>query len=210
MLFRSVKNRWAADWLDWPGYAKLWGQVVRDSAQRDSGKGVRWQVARQGREAFIELTGIGNDGLFRNGLWPEVRVTTSGGQGSVTALRQVAPGRYQAQVPLASAGSDPWRFELLPGPGLSAADIARIGGRRLFYSYPDEYRLLPANLPLLRTLSEQTGGVFAPRAEEIFTLRGDGGVITTPLWPYCAGAALLLFLLDILVRRAPWRLRHAF
>jgi len=206
----DVKNRWAADWLEWPGYPTLWAQVVRDSARRDTGAGVRWRVAREGREAFIHLTAPGIDGSFRNGLWPEVRITTPGGRGSVASLRQVAPGQYRAQVPLAAAGSVPWHFELLPSPGLSAAEIARAGSRRLFYSYPDEYRLLPANLPLLRTLSEQTGGVFAPRAEEIFTPRGDGGVTTTPLWPYCAGAALLLFLLDILVRRAPWRQRRAW
>jgi Ca-activated chloride channel family protein len=205
----DVKNRWATDWLDWPGYSKLWAQVVRDSARRDTGEGVRWGVVREGREAFIHLTAFGRDGSFLNGLWPEVRITTPSGQGSVVPLRLIAPGQYRAQVPLAAAGSIPWRFELLPGPGLSAADIARVGSRRLFYSYPDEYRLLPANLPLLRTLSEQTGGVFAPRAEEIFTPRGDGGVTATPMWPYCAGAALLLFLLDILVRRAPWRVRRA-
>jgi uncharacterized membrane protein len=205
----DVKNRWAADWLDWPGYARLWAQVVRDSARRDTGEGVRWGVAREGREALIDLTGFGSDGSFRNGLWPGVRVTTPDGQSSVAELRQVAPGRYRTRVPLTTAGSVPWRFELLPGPGLSAADIARVGNRKLFYSYPDEYRLLPANLTLLRTLSEQTGGIFAPRAEEIFAPRGDSGVTTTPLWPYCVGAALLLFLLDILVRRAPWRLRRA-
>jgi Mg-chelatase subunit ChlD len=205
----DVKNRWAADWLDWPGYPTLWAQVVRDSARRDSGAGVRWGVAREGREALIDLTGSGNDGSFRNGLWPQVRITTPNGQSSVAELRQVAPGRYRTRVPLTTAGSAPWRFELLPGPGLNAADIARAGNRKLFYSYPDEYRLLPANLTLLRTLSEQTGGIFAPRAEEIFAPRGDSGVTTTPLWPYCAGVALLLFLLDILVRRAPWRLRRA-
>ena len=205
----DVKNRWATDWLDWPGYSKLWAQVVRDSARRDTGEGVRWGVVREGRGAFIHLTALGQDGSFLNGLWPEVRIVAPNGQGSVAALRLVAPGQYRAQVPLAAAGNIPWRFELLPSPGLSAADIARNGNRRLYYSYPDEYRLLPANLPLLRTLSEQTGGVFAPRAEEIFTPRGDGGVTATPMWPYCAGAALLLFLLDILVRRAPWPLRRA-
>jgi hypothetical protein len=49
----------------------------------------------------------------------------------------------------------------------------------------------------------------APAADEIFRPRGDGGVSSVPLWPYYAGAALLLFLLDILVRRTPWRLRRA-
>jgi len=205
----DVKNRWAADWLNWPGYPALWAQVVRDSARRDSGEGLDWKVTREGREALIDLSGLGHDGSFRNGLWPDVRVTAPDGQRSVAALRQIAPGRYRTRVPLTAAGNVPWRFDLLPVAGLSAADIARAGGRRLFYSYPDEFRLLPANLPLLRTLSKETGGVFAPRAEEIFTPRGDGGVISTRLWPYCAAAALLLFLLDILVRRAPWRLRRA-
>jgi Ca-activated chloride channel family protein len=209
VFLSDAKDRWAADWLRWPGYATLWAQVVRDSARRETGEGLSWRVAREGRNALIQLTALGNGGSFRNGLWPEVRITTPSGRSSVAGLRQVAPGRYRAQVPLAATGSVPWRFELLPGPGISAADVARTGSRSLFYSYSDEYRLLPANLPLLRTLSEQTGGVFAPTAEEIFKPRGDGGVSSVPLWPYCAGAALLLFLLDILVRRVPWRLRRA-
>ena len=204
----DVKNRWAADWLGWPGYARLWSQIVRESARRDSGEGLNWKVVREGPEALVELNALGNDASFRNGLWPEVQVTTPRGQSSVAALRQVAPGRYRVRVPLASSGSDPWHFELLPGRGLSAADIARLGGHRLFYSYPDEYRMLPANLPLLRILSEQTGGMFAPQVEEIFRPRGDVGFTSTRLWQFFAGAALLLFLLDILVRRAPWHLRR--
>ena len=204
----DVKNRWAADWLTWPGYATFWSQIVRDSARRDSGGGLDWKVVREGSEALIEFTALDSDGGFRNSLWPAVRVTAPGGQDSVAALNQVAPGRYRVRVPLTAASGDPWRFELLPGQGLSAADIARVGSHRLFYAYPDEYRLLPANLLLLRSLSEQTGGVFAPRVEEIFMPRGDTGFTTTALWPFFAGAALLFFLLDILVRRAPWRLRR--
>jgi Mg-chelatase subunit ChlD len=204
VFLSDVKNRWAADWLAWPGYARLWGQVVRDSARRDAGDGVRWRVARDGRSAHVQLTALGHDGSFRSGLEPRVRVTPPNGRSSLAELRQVAPGRYAAEVPLAAASSVPWRFELVPGPGMSAAELARAGSRRLFYAYSDEYRLLPANLPLLRTLSEQTGGAFAPRADEVFRPRGDGGIASTPLWPYCAGLALLLFLLDILVRRAPW------
>jgi uncharacterized membrane protein len=200
----DVKNRWAADWLDWPGYARLWAQVVRDSAQRDSGEGVRWRVAREGRTALIDLTALGVGGSSRNALWPQVRVTPPDGRGLVVAMHQVAPGRYRARVPVGVAGSVAWRFELLPGGGIDAAEVARAGRRALFYSYPDEDRVRPANLPLLRTLSEQTGGALVPGPDEIFRPRGDGGLRTTSLWPACTGLALLLFLLDIAVRRAPW------
>jgi hypothetical protein len=68
--------------------------------------------------------------------------------------------------------------------------------------------LLPANLPLLRTLSEQTGGSLAPDPQEIFRPRADGSVRVTPLWPLFVGLAVPLFLIDILVRRAPWPLRR--
>ncbi len=205
----DVKNRWAADWLEWPGYARLWAQVVRDSAQRDSGEGVRWQVGREGRDAAIELTALGPGGSARSTLWPQVRIIPPAGPDSVVALRQTAPGRYRTRIPLGAPAHEPWRFELLAEGGISAADIVRAGGRALYYTYPDEDRLLPPNLPLLRAVSEQTGGALAPRLEEIFEPRGDGGVRTMSLWPLLTAIALLLFLLDILVRRAPWGGRSA-
>lgn len=204
----DVKDRWAVEWLRWPGYAKFWAQVVRDSARRDSGEGLHWEVVREGREARIELTALGVGGKFHSELWPRVRVTDPGGRNTDVALRQIGPGRYSARTPLTATGSEPWRFELLPGHGVGMPEAVRAGIRRLFYAYPDEDRLLPANLPLLRTLSEQTGGQFAPRAEEIFESRGDGGIVNIGLWPYLTSAALLLFLLDVLARRAPWAWRR--
>jgi len=165
-------------------------------------------VSREGRSAHIQLTALGADGSYRNELAPQVRVTAPDGSSSIETLRQVAPGRYAAQIALSAAADEPWRFELLPGSGVAAADVSQAGVRRLFYSYPDEYRLLPANLPLLRTLSEQTGGSLAPAEDEIFKPRGDGGLRNVPLWPHFAAAALLLFLIDILVRRAPWSWRR--
>ena len=205
VLFASdAKDRWATDWLRWPGYSTLWAQVVRDSARRDAGDGLSWRVVRDGSNALIQLTALGPGGSFRHDLWPQARVTAPSGISSVVALRQVAPGRYAAQVPLTASATAPWRFELLPSRGMGAAEVARAGARSLFYAYSDEFRLLPANLPLLRTLSEQTGGVFTPAAEQIFKPLGDGGVTSAPLWRYFVAAALLLFLIDILVRRAPW------
>jgi len=204
----DASGRWAANWLGWPGYARFWAQVVRDSARRDSGAGLNWSVAREGSEALVRLTALADNGGFGNALLPRVRIRSPNGSSSVVALRQVAPGEYRLRVPLAGPASAPWHFELLPEPGVDATSRPRPAGRRLFYSYADEYRLAPANLPQLRKLSEQTGGVFAPKAEAIFRSLGDHSVTTTTLWPYCATAALLLFLWDILVRRAPWRWRR--
>ena len=186
----DAKNRWAADWLSWPGYARFWGQLVRDSARRPNGEGIDWSVAREGRNAVVQLTALGKNGL-RNDLVPQVRITAPGGGRSVAMLDQVALGQYRAQVPLAEASAMCHGTSSCCPVAASTRLCCASRQPHVFYAYSDEYRLLPADVPLLRTLSDQTGGVFAPRAEEIFRARADGGASNAPLWRYCVGVALL-------------------
>ncbi len=200
----DVKNRWAVDWVAWPGYGKFWAQVVRDAARGAAAEELAWQVTRHGSEAWLKLTALHPDGTFRDDLWPNARVIRPDGQSTVVVLRQSAPGTYGARTPLGTVAAAPYRFELLAGPGLSAQEIARIGARVLYYPHSDEFRARPADVGLLKALSERTGGKFAPKTEEIFARSSDGGIVATPLWPVLVAAALLLLLADIAVRRVPW------
>lgn len=199
----DVKNRWAAQWLSWDGYGRFWSQLVRDTIPRSAGEGVTWHVQRQGGDASIELSALDANRMYRDGLRPKVRITRPDGETAVLALRQVGPGRYRASAPMSPGTSEPYRFEALEGGGVVKRDLAQLGTRTVSYPWSDEYRVLPPNNALLRALSEQTGGVFAPKADDIFAQGADGGVAPKPLWSWFAAAALLLFLLDILVRRAP-------
>jgi hypothetical protein len=79
-----------------------------------------------------------------------------------------------------------------------------VGSRTVFYSFPDEYRFRPADTELLGAISERTGGQLDPETEDIFAYHGGAAIRPTPLWPFLAGLALFLFLLDIGIRRAPW------
>ncbi len=200
----DVKNRWAVDWLTWPGYAKLWSQVVRDAARRGGGQELNWSVMREGGEAVVTLTAFKPDGGYRNALVPKVRVSGTGPQAQVFALRQWAPGTYRERIALPGPREQPFVFELLPTPSLSARQIALAGPRSLAYAHSDEYRVLPADHPLLRVLSEQTGGKFAPEMADIFRHYGDGGIRSRALWPWLAGLALALYVIEVFVRRAPW------
>ncbi len=121
------------------------------------------------------------------------------------ALRQTAPGTYVARIALLAGSPAPYRFELQAGPGLPASEIARVGVRTLHYATKDEFQPDPADIPLLQVLSERTGGKFAPGSEEIFAPAGGGSPVPRPLWPACAGAALLFFILEIAARRTNWR-----
>jgi Ca-activated chloride channel homolog len=200
----DAKNRWARDWLGWPGYGRFWSQVVRDAARRLEDHGLTWQVVRKAGAARIELTALDQDGSFRNALWPKVRVRHPAGGSTVVMLRQSAPGTYAASVPLRTGAQAPTSFELLPGPGLSVDETARLGTRTVYYPNLDEFHPRAPDLALLQALSERTGGRFAPAVEEIFAPSSDGGTQSTALWPLLAGVALLLFLFEIAARRVPW------
>jgi uncharacterized membrane protein len=205
VVFTSdVKNRWAADWLGWPGYATLWSQVVRETLRRDAGEQVDFAAVREGTDVVLTLTVLDAGGGFRDALAPVVSATAPDGTERKVTLRQVGPGRYEGRAMGGAAGTGAWRFALTAAGGVGKASAARAAVRELHRPFPDELRLLPTNLPFLRALAEQTGGRFAPEPAEVFASYGDGSTVPRPLWPWFAAAALALYLLDLAIRRVPW------
>lgn len=208
VVFTSdVKNRWAAKWLEWPGYGKLWAQVTREVMRRDSGEQLDFRVDREGADAIVTLSALTPDGRFRGDLAPRVRMTAPDGSIATLQLPRTGAGAYQLRVPV-RPGVAPARFELLDSPGLSRQLVARAGSRELHYSRSDEYRAFPPNMELLRALAEQTGGKVAPDIAEVFARNGDESRTSRALWPWLALLGLLFYLTDIAVRRAPWAWRR--
>jgi len=198
----DVKNRWSAEWLGWDGYGRFWSQVVREVIPRRAEAGIDWRVTRSGNEANVEMTALSPELVYRNGLLPKVRVTDPYGESVTVLLRQVAPGEYRAGLPV-TANAKGYRFELLEGGGITPPEAKAAGEQLLSYAWTDEYRMLPPNNGLLREISEQTGGAFAAKAQDIFADYDDAQLVPRSIWYWFVAAALLLFLADILVRRAP-------
>ena len=189
----DVKDRWAAQWLGWPGYARFWAQLLR-SAQRIRGTaGSELEVTRHGAEARIQLRLVDAEGRFRNGLAPVVTVAGAGEPREVR-LVQVAPGEYAGRVALEPNPAAALRF------ALRGSDAQR----SLYYGHLDEYHLADTDHELLRGIARATGGRYAPAPAEPYAELGDRATAEAPLWPSLAMLALLSFLADIFVRRAPW------
>jgi hypothetical protein len=162
------------------------------------------RATRSSGEALIELRALAPDRSYRSGLSPSVRITAPGGTQSTLVMQQVAPGIYSARAPIEAGYTQPYRFELVEGGGVTRADLREAGIRSLSYSWSDELRGLPVDAAALRLLSERTGGAYAVGAGEIFALKGDGGRAPRPLWPALLATALGVFLLDLLWRRLRW------
>ena len=189
----DVKDRWAAQWLAWPGYARLWTQIVRSAGRDRAAVGPQLEISRHGAEARIRLRLVDGSGRFRNGLEPVVTVSGASEPRTVR-LVQVAPGEYTGRIAL----------EPNPTAALSFSLRGSDTQRSLYYGHLDEYDMADTHLELLEEMARATGGRHAAGLTELYADLGDAATADVPLWPWLAVLALLAFLADIFVRRAPW------
>ncbi|MEE9264706.1 MAG: hypothetical protein V3V11_09640, partial [Vicinamibacteria bacterium] len=151
---------------------------------------------REGEQALISLTAVNDEGHYVDELDPEVEIINPKGRQESMSLPQVGPGAYQARLPLTAWSDSAYIFNMKE-PSTEAS-------RALHYEYPDEYRFYPARVELLRAVSEETGGKLNPDVEEIFADYGETVSRPVDLWPLLAVLALIGYLVDIAIRRAPW------
>jgi uncharacterized membrane protein len=201
MFASDVKERWAAGWLGWPGYAPFWTRVVRDVMRRPDTRGglrVERAIRADGQnEARIAFEAIDPAGGFADVAPPRVEIA-GGERIEEVVLPQRAPGRFEATVPLAEGRDYLVRAvvdraeSLAPWLPLSAFALAPPA---------DEYRFRPPDVAFLRALSEATGGVFDPSPERVVEPGAQSSRVPVAVWPWLVGVALVLYLIDLLLRR---------
>jgi len=194
----DLKNRWAAAWIDWPGYAVLARQIVRDLLQEDLGTQVPVRLIREREQLRIALDAIDEDDRYMPGLWGQAEVQGPDGAKTTLALHEVATGRYEASVPLTAQGP----YDVFATLRASRARPVIASGRATaVHPYPDEYRLPDPQASGLAELVRATGGKENAVLQDWLDDHGAQHRSLTPLWPDLAAAALLLLVLDVALRR---------
>lgn len=205
----DANGRWAAGWLDWSGYARFWGRLVRAMARdADAGATLDLRVTGRGRQAVVTLEALNDAARLRVDLAPRIRMSSTDGSVREVPLVQEAPGRYRVTVPL-TGWEHAHRFALAAGGGVDAAEALRAGVRDLHGPHGRERPAVGPDEVYLRELAERTGGRHAPSPTDVFADLGDRARRVVPLWQGCVIVALLLFLGDLAVRRFPGRARRA-
>lgn len=189
----DVKDRWATDWLAWPGYGKFWNQVVRDVMRQDAERDQQFRVERDGNVARVTIRRLQDDGTFDNLQSPTIDVAAGSGTPATVAAEQTGPGTYTALVPL--DGKTDVRFTLAGAN--PSANLVRV----LPTNYNPELRAEPPNDALLKQVAADTGGTYEPTPEAIAADRGETTEVRQHVWPYLALVALVAYLADLLLRR---------
>jgi hypothetical protein len=172
--------------------------LTRDSLKQLGSDTVFFDVSQNGASARFSLTLLDFDGRFLNNLIPNLRIRTGDAE-DVREMPQVAPGRYEIELPL---GSMAISGALVVSDQITEQMADMAGSRTVFPGYPLEYRFSGTNQELLGLIADTTGGKVSPVSDEVF--RVDEKLDTkSPVWVYLIALAILLYLADIFIRRSP-------
>jgi uncharacterized membrane protein len=192
----DAKARWAAEWVAWPQYQKFWAQLARTTT-RTVQRGEYAMTVNIGKgRGHVVVDAIDSDGRLVHSL--TFRGSVSGPEGSRKPLefRQTGPGRYEAA------------FE--PGEvGIYTVNAAYENerGDRGFLTqgtalpYVLEYRDLKTDEALLQRVVDISGGRLIRGNEPIYAAPIRPTASPWPLWPLLVALLLILFPLDVFVRR---------
>ncbi len=192
----DAKGRWASEWVGTPSYTALWGQIARFVVAQGGDEAL--QVQTEIREGQLEITVDAFDGTggFKNFLDGEARVVAPDLTVRPIELRQVAPGRYRATMPVDQDGS--W----LVGVALSEGEnVIGQAVEEAVQPYSPEYRSRGAGPGLVAELGRLGGGGVVTDPASVFRRPAVAREIPHPLWPWLMGLAALLLALDVASRR---------
>lgn len=193
----DLKNRWAVEWVRWPGYSKFWSQLIRDTMRSNDKDSLAMTTEIVQDEARIVVDAIGEDDRFINGLESRVAITSPTGDTRSVTMRQTAAGRYEAKVPLDEFGS----YGLKATHDTAEGDTIAVSLGSVSYPYAREYQFVEPNRDILRRAAEVGGGATDPEVATLFDPQGEQVKYRRELWPYFLVIALALLMLDLALRR---------
>ena len=197
----DAKSRWAAEWLTWPGFSKFWAQTIRHAMRKNDAKGVTVEVVQRSRRATVTLDAVDPSGRFLNGAESEITIIDPRLGERKLPLTQTAPGRYVAEFDTPHSGS----YHLnLSQRAANGGTVIHQQTRGLTVGYSDELRLRPTNVDLLQQIATATGGRFDPKPSEALLDMSSTQRLaqqTRPLWPELVMLSLVLFVIDVALRR---------
>jgi uncharacterized membrane protein len=189
-------GRWARDWLAWPGFSRFFSQLVSWTFPGEETGGIEAVFDAKGGQTTLHVESVEADGSPRDFYSTTAVLVGPDLEPVDVTLNQVAPGVYE--IPLG---------EVAPGAYAVRVTQTRPGssplGRTVGLVAPTaaEYRSLGPNEAFLAALRGSTGGteIETPLQPWIHDLTQTSR--STDLWPLLLILALILWPLDIALRR---------
>jgi uncharacterized membrane protein len=189
-------GRWAKDWVAWSGFNRFFSQLVSWTFPGEETGGIEATFETTGGTTALHVESVEPDGSPRDFYATSAVLVGPDLEPRNVGLVQVAPGVYQTSLGEIDPGAYAVRVtQTRPG----SSPLGRTVG--LVAQTAAEYRQLGANEPFLASLRAATGGAVIATATDPWAHDLTATDRFTELWPLLLVLALLLWPLDIALRR---------
>ncbi|MBU0639483.1 MAG: VWA domain-containing protein [Planctomycetes bacterium] len=195
---------WGANWAQWPKFSKLWAQIVRWASRQSEAAAFDVTTTVQGGLGKIRLDALDKNAAAIDFMTIDGTLVGPGPRFRSERLRltQTGPGRYEGEFQARERGS--YIISMAYQMGAGDEVVSGILQTGVSVAYSPEYADLQTNLPLLSDLAAQTRGrqLAAADAAKSFERAGlPAAELRRSVWEDLVRLMLLLFLLDVAVRR---------
>jgi uncharacterized membrane protein/uncharacterized protein YegL len=186
----DAKSRWAASWVEWNGFDRLWTNIFRDLLPHgnDSEAIARYDSANE--ELVVEYH-LSKQTVEPDKV-PDLFVIGPGDFKKPLDVVRVSPGAYRGRVRI---GTVEGLFRIRPL--VESRAFPEVG----LYRQESELSDFGANDTLLKSIAQSTGGRFNPSIRQLFDSGGRYVDSTLRLWPGLLALAILLNLVELALRK---------
>ncbi len=200
----DAHNKWLAPWINSPGYAKFWAQVVRSVSRPPMSSDFDVRTTQSGDKGKVVVEALNRDSAFINFLSIRGSIVGPDLKAHDIKLVQTGPGTYQAEFDTPDAGN---YVLVLNYRGAQNTNGVLLSGVAMNAS--PELRDLKSNEAVIKEIAERTGGrMLAPFDAAGADLFDRSGLPLSssplPVWDVLLPILLGLVLVDVGVRRIAW------
>jgi len=189
-------GRWAKDWVAWGGFNRFFSQLVSWTFPGEETGGIEATFETTGGATALHVQSVEPDGSPRDFYATSAVIVGPDLEPRTVGLVQVAPGVYETPLGEIDPGAYAVRVtQTRPG----SSPLGRTVG--LVAQTAAEYRQLGSNEPFLASLRVATGGTVIATTADPWAHDLTATDRFTELWPFLLVLALLLWPLDIALRR---------
>lgn len=194
--------QWGDAWVNWSKFSKLWAQIVKTVSRPKEEAAFDVATSVSGGKGRIRIDALDKNAAAINFMTVEGTLVNPESDAAPLRLVQTGPGRYEGEFDARQAGSYVVNLAYRQGSGPDA----KVGTLQtgLSIAYSPEYQDLTPNLGLLDALAAKTAGRRLGKSDAAATFDLGGlppAERRSPIWEDLVRYMLLLFLLDVAIRR---------
>jgi Ca-activated chloride channel family protein len=194
-LTSDLEGRWSRNWIQWDGLQGFWARLFEWLSPSEE----NLVPTHEARVSFTENRSVLDLSIYdESGANSQYRFSTSGKAGkSEGTLAKLAPGHYQATLPLAMPGD--YRIDLIENRGGRHIAFPPVG-YTLAYDQTSELPRPDFNTQLLSRLALATGGEINPKSLDKITKTTLFKSYRNTRQPFII-MAFCLFLFEVAIRK---------